>query len=273
MHKYLNHFFVAIGAIASLLTMVSFFFNIEWSNHLILAWVIIGIIVVVCLGYAWTQTRRKKKIIIPIANNFLLTIRKGNLFDQKGVIVIPVNDYFDTHVGDGIIEPKSVHGQFVRNLFGDRLEELDKKIEMSLKGQNLTGETVQPRINGKSVRYPLGTCAVVKDGGNSYVCLVTTNFDLNNVAHLTRKDLSTVMDGLFDCLETISGSNVVSMPVIGAGHARLNRSVERILHYLVDYFDFSLSERKILGGVQIIIPSLKKINLNRLADIFAKTEM
>ncbi len=268
--KFANHFFVALGACASLLTMISFFFDIQWKSHAVLAWILLAVIVVGCGIYAWCQVYRKKEIAIRIEENFKLTIKQGNLFDQKGIIVIPVNDYFDTHVGDGVIDPKSVHGQFITNLFRDRIAELDAKIAKSLKEQGLTGASKKQRAIGNNVSYPLGTCAVVYDGGNRYVCVVTTEFDDDNVAHLTRDKLSVVMNGLFNQLEIFSGTDKVSMPIVGAGNARLNRSAERILHYLVDYFDFSLSDKKILGGVQIVIPDLSDISLNKLDDIFNK---
>ena len=270
MKKFFNHFFVAIGAIASVLTMVSFFFSIKWAERPVLTWVIIATILLVCLLYAGVQISRKKMIKVRIAENFQLTVKEGNLFAQKGVVVIPVNDYFDTHVGDGIIDPKSVHGQFVNILFHDRISELDNKIEASLKEQGIIGTEVAPRINGKRTKYPLGVCADVMDGGNRYVCVVTTEFDSNNIARLTRSQLSKVLDGLFDHLETVAGRDVVSMPVIGSGNARLNRTAERILHYLIDYFDFSLSEKKILGGVNIVIRSKKDIYLNRIERVFGK---
>lgn len=270
MKKFANHFFVAIGAFASVLTMISFFFSIQWKDYLSLAWIILSGIVLFCIGYAWCQVYRKKVITIRIEENFNLTIKQGNLFDQKGIIIIPVNDYFDTHVGDGVIDPKSVHGQFIINLFRDRIAELDEKIAKSLQEQSITGERKKQRVIGNNVSYPLGTCAVVHDGGNRYVCVVTTEFDDDNVAHLTRDKLSIVMNGLFNQLETIAGTDKVSMPIVGAGNARLNRRAERILHYLVDYFDFSLSDKKVLGGVQIVIPDLSDISLNRLDDIFNK---
>lgn len=268
MNKFLNHLLVALGAIASVLTMISFFFDIDWKNHPCLTWIVIVTIVVICIVYACVQVSNKKKISIRITENFQLTVEEGNLFEQKGVIVIPVNDYFDTHVGDGIIDPKSVHGQFINRLFVNRISELDQKISDSLSQQGITGEKAQPRKNGKDIKYQLGVCADVFDGGNRYVCVVTTEFDKDNIARLKREDLSKVVSGLFVHLETVAGRDAVYMPVIGAGNARLNRSVERILHYLIDYFDFSLSEKKILGGVHIEIPSVKNINLNRIESIF-----
>ncbi len=270
MKTFFNHLFVAVGAFASVLTMVSFFFDIQWSEYPTLTWIVIILIFFICLFYSFAQIAIKKEIKIRIAENFQVCVKQGDLFEQKGVIVIPVNDYFDTHVGDGIIDPKSVHGQFINNLFSNRITELDAKLSKSLKAQGVQGKPVSPRVNGKSVKYPLGVCADVMDGGNRYVCVVTTEFDKNNIAKLTRDKLSIVIKGLFEHLECVCGSDSVNMPVIGAGNARLNRSSERILHYMIDYFDFSLSESKILGGVNVIIPSAKKINLRRIENIFVK---
>lgn len=267
MKKFFNHFFVAIGAFASVMTMISFFFSIKWNDHHVLSWIVIAVIVLACLWYACAQVQRKKQIKIRISENFQLTVEEGNLFNQKGVIVIPVNDYFDTHIGDGIIDPKSIHGQFIQNLFKDRVKELDDKITASLKSQGLQGVEVAPRLNGKNMKFSLGDCADVMDGGNRYVCVVTTEFDADNIARLTRDKLSTVVNGLFNHLELVAGRDTVSMPVIGAGNARLDRDTERILHYLIDYFDFSI-EKKILGGVKVMIPSAKTINLGRIASIF-----
>lgn len=270
MKEFFNHFFVVIGAFASVMTMISFFFNIRWNEHPILTWVIVATILIVCLCYACAQVRRKKQIKIRISENFQITVKEGNLFDQKGVIVIPVNDYFDTHIGDGIIDPGSVHGQFIKTLFSDRVKELDDKISESLRSQGIQGLEVPPRYNGKNMKYSLGDCADVMDGGNRYVCVVTTEFDADSIARLTRDKLSIVVSRLFDHLELVAGKAVVSMPVIGAGNARLNRDAERIMHYLIDFFDFSLAEKRLLGGVVIVIPSAKTINLGRIASLFSK---
>ena len=42
-----------------------------------------------------------------------LTIKQGDLFVCNGVVLIPVNEYFDTHVGDGVINENSIHGLFI----------------------------------------------------------------------------------------------------------------------------------------------------------------
>ena len=108
----------------------------------------------------------------------------------------------------------------------------------------------------------------ILDGGNRYIWVVATEFVKKNHVSLNRKDYSKVIHNLFSFIEPRIGDKGVYMPLIGAGNARLNCSPERILHYLIDYFGFSLSDKKILGGVNIIIPSIKDIDLNRIEDIF-----
>lgn len=45
----------------------------------------------------------EKKIILQLDSKFIVTVTEGDLFKFEGVIVIPVNEYFDTIVNDIII--------------------------------------------------------------------------------------------------------------------------------------------------------------------------
>lgn len=273
--KFFSHFFIALAAIASMFTLISTFFKIQWQDlyflKICVAYWAIGIILILCVIYSFLQSKRKKSIKLSISDNFKITIKEGDLFEEKGIIVIPVDEYLNTHVGDGIINPRSVHGQFIQKLFNDRIKELDDKIQYSLNSQGISGEDIAEsrfRNFSKKKKYELGTCVEIQDGGNCYIWVVSTEYDDNNLVRLSRKDYSKLMNKLFSFLEIHAGDRGVFMPLIGAGNARLNCSPERILHYLIDYFGFSLLEKKILGGVNIVIPSIKDINLNRIDEIF-----
>lgn len=45
----------------------------------------------------------EEKIILQLDSKFIVTVTEGDLFKFEGVIVIPVNEYFDTIVNDIII--------------------------------------------------------------------------------------------------------------------------------------------------------------------------
>ena len=94
-------------------------------------WLFIAI-VVISFGYAWLSLFKKRKILtIDINTRTQMTIEKGDVMGAKGVKVIPVNEYFDTHLGDGIIKETSLHGQFLSR-FKERIQELRKMIDEQL---------------------------------------------------------------------------------------------------------------------------------------------
>lgn len=272
------HFMAALAACASLCTLITtvlstfwkFLFFYKWLGIIIVVFAF-GVIMMFCYLYARIQTKQKESIKIVISENFKLTIKTGNLFNEKGIIIIPVDQGLNTHVGDGIINPRSVHGQFINKYFEGRIDELDNKIQQSLDKQGIVGQSFSDSFistNAKRKKYELGTCVEILDGGNCYIWVVATEYVDKNFVSLNRKDYSKVIHDLFTFIEPRIGDRSVNMPLIGAGNARLNCSPERILHYLIDYFGFSLSEKKIIGGVNIIIPSIKDIDLNRIEDIF-----
>ena len=41
----------------------------------------------------------------------------GDIFEQKGLKVIPFNEYFDTQVDDRIISKRSLNGQYIEKIF------------------------------------------------------------------------------------------------------------------------------------------------------------
>lgn len=286
--KFWSHFVAALTVCASVCTLFSVvvgtFKDQSLAKGIIdkvsnfsncLAFIIIlcalALIGILCSLYAKYQTKQKESIKIVIADNFKLTIKQGNLFNENGIIIIPVDQGLNTHVGDGIISPTSVHGKFITTYFEGRIDELDNKIQQSLDKQGIVGQDFPDSLisaNAKRKKYELGTCVEILDGGNRYIWVVATEFVKKNHVSLNRKDYSKVIHDLFSFIEPRIGDESVYMPLIGAGNARLNCSPERILHYLVDYFGFSLSDKKFLGGVNIIIPSLKDIDLNRIEDIF-----
>lgn len=138
--KYWEYFFIALAALSSVVTLLGFIFesDINWKDiSLCVKFIILILIIFGCMFYACLMTSRKSKITFKFNPQFILTIEEGDLFDKKGIIVIPVNEYFDTHIGDGIISSNSIHGKFVNSIFKDRIDELNTIITDALKKQTM----------------------------------------------------------------------------------------------------------------------------------------
>ena len=95
-------------------------------------------------------------------------------FPQKDkgekIVVIPVNNCFDTIVGDGVVSAKTIHGQWIKNMnkHGVSTAKLDKIIGQAIIDQGLQPTKVYTRkekSKGKLERSPIGTVLPIA-GGN-----------------------------------------------------------------------------------------------------------
>ena len=259
----------ALAALASIATLVTFLFNWQTENNSseFSAFLTLGIIGL-CLFYAMAMMSMKKRILLTLNPRFEITIEQGDLFKKRGIIVIPVNEYFDTIVDDEIISSSSVHGKWIRNVWGCDILKLDALIEEELKSRKYDLDSHRKR--GKNKKYELGECVRidVPENGNTYVLFALTHFDPDNHAYLKHEDFPKVMDRLMDYLAGIANEKQVYMPLFGTGLSRLNRSPQRILTFMIDAIDFKHSDSSFPNGLFIELYSMNNIDLNQIEELF-----
>ena len=88
-----------------------------------------------------------------------------------------------------------------------------------------------------------------------------THFDDNDKANVSRAEYAVVVDKLMQHVSNLAEGKPVFMPLFGTGLSRMRRTSQRILFHLVDTLDFN-DACTIPGGVNIIIKSLKDVNVN-----------
>lgn len=259
--SFLAHFLAAIASLAALATLITVLFDVDcikecWAYGTF--WAIL--VVLISFGYACWQTRSKKKISLDMSSELKLTISEGDLFEKKGIICIPVNEYFDTHVGDNVVNENSIHGQFITKYYKDRLDELQQKINTGLANKKCAEH---PRRLGfcPDKRYDLGTCVDVRDGENTYVLFALTHFNDQDVANVGRTEYSQVVNLLMEHLSVMAEAKPVYMPLFGTKYSRMRRTSQRILLQLVNTIDFN-DTCTIPGGVHIVIDSHDKLDVN-----------
>lgn len=260
-----EQFIWAVAAVSSVVTLLGFLFQkeVEQLSLGIGAKLIVFLgLLLCCVVYACYMTWHKTVVSFKFNDQFLLTVEEGDIFAKKGIIVIPVNEYFDTHIGDGIISPNSVHGKWINELFKDRIHVLDTLITQAL--QTTPPIASEIRQNAKSNKYELGTCVQIKEGNNTYVLVALTHFDNDNHAYISKHEYAIVIDKLLDYLRILPIEAPIYMPLIGSGLSRLRRSSQRILHFLIDAIDFKYSEYTFPKGVFIDIYNINQVNLNQL---------
>lgn len=132
--KFVRHFLEAFGTLASVATLIAFIYRWDTSTISSCGSLLLGVaIIAVCSFYAMYQTQPKDSIVLTM-RDFRIHISFGDLFAKRGIVVIPVNEYFDTIVDDHIIAHKTIHGQFVDKYFANDIATLDTMISRELQG-------------------------------------------------------------------------------------------------------------------------------------------
>ena len=258
---FFSHFLIAIGAISAFIGAFSWLAGYSSSVQLIISF---GILIV-GVAYALFQIYPPQKIKLFANHSFPIYIEEGDLFNQKGVIIIPFNEYFDTIVDDKIIASNTIHGKFVDKLFKSRIIDLDAKIAHEL--ESIESEENSERAQGNTKRYPLGTCISIEDGGNVYILVALTNFDEHNKASISMQEYGSIIQKVIIKASTIANSRSVYMPLLGSGQGGIKKSAQRILFYIINQIEFS-TEVSIPEGLHIVIYKLsdKGINLDDIRN-------
>lgn len=266
--EFWKYFFAAVGTISSVVTLISFVFQLQNPECWVIVLYILGV-VVFSIAFAIWQTWRKTALDLKVSNTLNVTVKEGDIFDCVGnenYVVIPVNEYFDTLVNETIINKSTVHGQFIQKYYKDNHEKLHEEIEASLKANDIRGkEDKRIGSEGYKKRYPLGTCAIIKKDNTNFVLLALTHFDNEDHAYVELSEFGRSISTMCKTLAGKSQDKPVYMPLMGMGLSRLNQTAQFILKYTLDSI-YGIKGLALPGGLNIIVypPVAKTLNLNEI---------
>jgi len=264
---FFKYFFVAIGVIASIITILCIFQDIsEFLQNYKLSTIFVSI--GLSCFYALWQIKDKTQISVKLKNTLKVNIFYGDIFKQKDIIVIPVNEYFDTIVDNKIIAENTLHGKFIKQFFGGNERELKMQINNQLK--NIKEFSInENRKVGNKKRYKLGTTMEIKKDDKIFYLVAFTRFNKNNRAEINKIEYLEVLIKLFDYIEQYSNAKKVNLPLLGGGHSGINLSKQQLLELILLVL-IVVDKLTLINGLNIILhPSLKnEIDLNRIEYYF-----
>lgn len=261
----LNKFLFQLGIWSTMTTIVTIISSTsDWGKC---KWLFFSLAIIMSFVISWCQVYcKKKKLTISINHRSNVNISYGDIFEKDGVIVIPVNDYFDTHLGDGIIAENTVHGKFIKKYFRNNVYELDTMINNALPISSSEENEERKRNNLKFKKYPLGTCARIFYDNKVFLLIASTCFNKNNHAELKISEYPILIQKLYYNIEQFHENNPVYIPLIGSGLGGLNRTKMQLLNYMIAG-TFYIDQFCINQGINIILypeheKTLPDINLN-----------
>ena len=111
----------------------------------------------VVISVAFRGVEAVAQIEFPISNcNTVIEVIFEDLFEQEGIRVIAVNEFFDSKLGRPVSD-KSIHGIFLQKCFGGYQQPFDRQVDEQLR--DVEALEVE-KVEGKSKCYPIGTTAL-----------------------------------------------------------------------------------------------------------------
>jgi len=216
----------------------------------------------------WFNANRLTQIDISIDGS-IVSIKRGDLFSEKGLKAIAFNEYFDTIVDDKIISSKSLNGIFIKRFFENNVAELDDFIVTNSKDVDLISNLVARKQGGKTKKFKLSTIIVYSD----FLLTAFSKFDEHDRAILTMPEYIEFLINFWDRVNRVYAQKNVSVPIFGSGITRIkehkNIGDEDLLKIMLWTFRLSEMKFKYPAKLTIVIHEDKigQINLFNLRSI------
>ena len=244
--------FAAYGFLWTCIVSYGFFFpnykpvGAFWYAAIILVSVVIG------LWRCWPT----KHIKLPIpATDSTIEIRFGDIFEGVGVIVIPVNEYFDGLLGDQVSE-NSLHGTFIKDVLGGQSSTFIDLTSEALK--SFEAKEVQ-RESGREKKYPIGTVACVDSNQKRYLLAALSRTNIQTLkASATVHELWDCLEGIWQGVRNYSNGNCVRIPLLGSGLSGVGLPPKNLIEIILTSFLYFTKKQKIADKVTLVLSTKLK---------------
>jgi len=237
-----------ISIVATILTILLAFFDIEQIYRCYIGWLMLVSLILIYL-YFWYRANHKRTCTLKI-NNTNITIKCGDIFNQPDIKIIAFNEFFDTQVDNNIIAANTLNGIYINKYFKDS-EILDEIIESESRlRQNIIETDLVRSFGGKSTRYKLGS--ICPNG--EFFLLAFTRFDENNRAYLSVEDYMSCLMYMWRELDRYYAGKDISLTLLGSGITRFNdRTImnQELIEYIL--MSFKASKIKFNSSIFIIL--------------------
>jgi hypothetical protein len=186
-----------------------------------------------------------------------IELKVGDLLkEKKSTIVIPVNDVFDTNLGQ-IISPDSVQGQFTNKYYLGDIPNLDSDIQVACRDSEKYAIYDEDKKYGKNKRYPLGTTISLGHSQKFFLTVVAKmENDHKKVQKVLADDLWITLSQLWDFTRNNNSLDPISLPIIGSGRGRSSVNTKTLIKMIILSFYSKSKEEKISNHITIYLHNL-----------------
>ena len=244
--------FAAYGLLWTCIVSYGFFFPKSKPEGAI--WYAAIILVSIVIGFWRCWPTKQIKLPIP-ASDSTIEIRFGDFFEGVGIVVIPVNEYYDGLLGDHVSE-NSLHGTFIKDVLGGQSRTFIDLTSEALK--SIEAEEVR-RESGREKKYPIGTVACVDINEKRFLLAALSRTDLQTLkASATVHELWDCLAGIWQGVRNYSNGDCVKIPLLGSGLSGVGLPPKNLIEIILTSFLYFTKKQKIADKVTLVLSSKLK---------------
>jgi hypothetical protein len=268
----LRNFLAALGLLSGIVQLQIALSPGEKVNFGLVLGALLGVAAVYTLLRSWPRSLVRRNFERP---DIAITVKVGDLFDEKSHLVVGFNDVFDTDVTDNvIISPTSVQGQFLQRIYSSATAWLDNELDTALSDEPVAATEVRTeKRHGKLSRYKIGTVAVLGTSAQRYFCVAYSRMGNNLIAKSDVENLWSGLSSLWDAIFLQGHREPVATPIIGSDLARINNmDRESLLRMILLSFVARSRQEIVCRELVIVIHPKDYRHINMLeVEAFIKT--
>lgn len=222
-----------------------------------------GVVYFILDGHLFSGFLKKSVDISSNSFDTRISVKFGDLFEEKGWKAIGVNDFFDSQVDDIVIAKSTLHGHAISSFWVDNVADWEKQIRASLDG--VAFEKTK-RIKGNKKRYPIGTtAAAVADGQKLlFAALGETEKDTYKTS-ATAESLICAVRGMLSKARIVCANEPLFIPLMGSGLGRVGSKHAIMVDLILVAIFEETKVSKVTDSITIVLAEDKSSNINLAA--------
>lgn len=264
---FLTNLSSAFGFLWLIVSITAYFGGDVISTEIKKYWWLFGILGLACAIY---KLLPKSKFEFKVPNrDAIINIKKTNILDIKGSLIVPVNNCFKINQDGDLLKSKSILSQVVKKYYNSRPEHLQADID-----DKLNDPFYLDYKEGN--HYKIGTVIQLSQNDNKFYFLANTILNTQNKSECNDEIFEQSINELWVYLSECASKEDYIIPLIGTGNGRLKTDREIVFQEILLSFLSSLSSKNYAESLTICFNSadLKKHNIDfeKIGD-FAKAKI
>lgn len=202
--------FAIFGVVSAILGVLGVSFADVFGNvWLIVVATITSLVLSYLIAVVWKWWHIKDSITLKI-RGIKVTVRQGDIFEEKGWKVIGVDDTFSASEDDMIISHSSLHGKLLKHLRD--IGEI---------------EAFKAAVAKDTREVSLGCVKTYKD----YILLAWTHLNSDNEAHIDNPNYENILRKMWEEICRVYSGKSIVLPILGDGITRFDGISEKPSSY------------------------------------------